>query len=210
MLRMFRLLSISAAVAVLTMMFLASCSSEYDKHYDKAKLLKDEERYEEAIAEYELAAKADPSRAKPWYRIAQVYKNLGKHKDAAASLEKGIAAEPDHTDSYAELVKAYRRDNQLDKAEETAKKALNVPAVKRDAEVTAEIEAEIAEIENARKNPPAVTTGTVSVEPTTGTVAPVAPTAPAAAETTSTGAGVPPAQPNTASAGKVEDIKESK
>jgi tetratricopeptide (TPR) repeat protein len=205
-------LSIGCALAGLALLLAASCSSEYDKYYEQGKQYKDEDRHEAAIAAFEKAAQANPKKAKPWYRIAQIHKGLGQHPQAIAALEKAIQAEPDYVDSYPKLVEVYRLNNQLDKAEETAKKALELKAVKRSADTVSEIEAQMAEIENARKNPPppAPTSGTAAPPATTG-APPVESTAPiqgVGQRPTPPGAIVPPIQSSTDTAGKVEDVKD--
>jgi tetratricopeptide (TPR) repeat protein len=142
--RVFAVLAIVAVVGV-------ACQSEYERHYDLAKQLRDEERLEEAIAEFKLAAEADPTKAKPWSRIASILKNQGNNEEAAEYYLKTIEIEPDYVDGYPEVVKALQRAGKLDEAEDFAKKAMENKLVKRDLVAFRTIQEQLAEIKAKRE-----------------------------------------------------------
>lgn len=172
-----RIRFVSGCFALLAMLLLVTtvgCKSEAEVHYKRAKQLKEEERTDEAIKEYKLAAAADPTYAKPLYRLGQLYEHQEKYLLAAEYYRKAIDADPDYVRSYAELVKAWLRAEEFDKATAAAKDALGRKVVRRDMEATKEIKDLQVEIDNQRK----AAAKRPAAAPTPVAPAPVVPTTP--------------------------------
>jgi len=140
-----------ALFAALALMATTGCRSEYKRHCDLGRQLRNEERYEEAIQEYELAAKASPLEVRPYENIAKIYKHQGKYDTAAKYYRKILEVAPDYIDAYAQLVKMMRLAGQIDEASKTASAALQKTEVKRDMKASRQIQEQMIEIENARK-----------------------------------------------------------
>jgi len=128
-----------------------ACRSEYKKHCDLGGQLRNEERYEEAIREYELAAQAAPTEVRPHENIAKIYKHQGKYGLAAKYYRKALQANPAFIDGYAQLVKMLRLAGQIDEASKVGSEALQKTEVKRDMKASRQIQEQMVEIENMRK-----------------------------------------------------------
>jgi len=160
----------------------AACRSEYKKHCDLGKQLRNEERYEEAIKEYELAAKVAPKEARPYESIAKIYKHQIKYDVAAKYYQKALEVDPTYIDAYAQWVKMLRLAGQLDQASQIAADALAKNEIKRDMKATREIQEQVAEIEKTRNataapppSPPPVATPRASATLTTAPIVAIPP-----------------------------------
>lgn len=129
----------------------AGCQSEYEKQYDQAKQLSEEGRYLEAIAAYEKAAEIDPERARPLFRAAKLFKHMAEHTSSVVYLERALEREPDYLDIYPELVKELGRAGQFDRAQQEARKALDMDIVQRDLAIREEIQQQLEEVLRARE-----------------------------------------------------------
>jgi tetratricopeptide (TPR) repeat protein len=63
-------------------------------HNSRANALKELERYEEALEDYDRAVTLDPRFADAWSNRGLVLKELGRHQDALTSFDKAIALQP--------------------------------------------------------------------------------------------------------------------
>jgi tetratricopeptide (TPR) repeat protein len=162
-------LFLGLALAVAT----TACRSEYKRHCDLGKQLRNEERYEEAIKEYELAAKIAPNQARPYENIAKIYKHQGKYDVAANYYRQALEVDPTYIDAYAQWAKMLRLAGKIDEASKIARGALQKIEVKRDMKATREIQEQMVEIDKARKAklappPEPPTVGAPTVGPSVG------------------------------------------
>jgi tetratricopeptide (TPR) repeat protein len=78
--------------------------------------LNDQEKYEEAIAKYKEAIKADPNYATAYYELGYTLFSTGKEKDAIPYLENALKLDPKLAGAYDVLGSIYDDDRQFEKA----------------------------------------------------------------------------------------------
>lgn len=71
--------------------------------YDQADRLKDEGKFEEAVAKYNAALEIDPNYALAHSALAVVEQKLGRHESAVAHAQKVCELAPDDPFSYTAL-----------------------------------------------------------------------------------------------------------
>ncbi|MBM3333947.1 tetratricopeptide repeat protein [Candidatus Sumerlaeota bacterium] len=136
-----------AVFSLFSLCALVACQSEYKKHRFLGKQFEAEERYDEAIKEYEMAAAADPTRASPLYHIAKIRAKQKKFDEAIKHFRKAIEADPDYPDTYPDLAEALQQTQRTDEAIRVATEALNRPAVKSDVRTAQELEKMLRELQ---------------------------------------------------------------
>ena len=75
-------------------------ADEADAHYQLAKTLRDEGRYEEALAEIDAAVAARPTYAQGQITRGTILRRLGRYEDALKAFERGIQLEPKDGRAY--------------------------------------------------------------------------------------------------------------
>ena len=88
--------------------------------------LHDDEKYEEAIAKYNEAIKADPSYSTAYYELGYTLFSTGKEKEAIPYMEKALKLDPKLTGAYDILGSIYDDDKQFDKATDYYKQGIKV------------------------------------------------------------------------------------
>jgi tetratricopeptide (TPR) repeat protein len=79
------------------------------KLYDEADKLKDEGKFEEAVAKLGQALNADPNYALAHAALAVIQQKLGRHEDAIAHARKVCEIEPNDPFSFTALSVTYQR-----------------------------------------------------------------------------------------------------
>lgn len=99
-----RLLSaIAAAMLVASLALLgAACSgtSEATEHNNRGVELLNDGKWEEAIAELDMAIELDPSSAKAYNNRGYAYRELKQYEQALADFDKALELEPDYAGAY--------------------------------------------------------------------------------------------------------------
>jgi tetratricopeptide (TPR) repeat protein len=75
--------------------------------------------YEEAKEAYQKAVDLDPTRAKRFISLAQVYRSLGQHQNAIIALNKALELEKDNLEFSLLLAEIYTELNNLEEAVST-------------------------------------------------------------------------------------------
>lgn len=79
----------------------------WDKHYRQGANLGNENKFEEAVKEFELAATIDPTKAESQFGLGWSYSKLGEHEKAIPYLEKAIELNPEDLNSWHQLISEY-------------------------------------------------------------------------------------------------------
>lgn len=162
-----------ALIAAIMSLASVGCKSQYEQHYDAAKALKEKGQWDKAIREYLLAAQADSSKARPYYRAAQLCKKMNRHTSATQLLFTAIDIDPYYESLYPDLVKALIRAGQPDRAKAEGLKALELEVVKSDVTLVEEIRDLIDQIDHIQRETPQPQIGaTASAPPTDAGVTP--------------------------------------
>ncbi|MDP6442202.1 MAG: tetratricopeptide repeat protein [Pirellulaceae bacterium] len=77
--------------------------------YSEGEKLKDEGKYEEAIAKFLESAAADESYAIAHFGLAVLFGRVGKHQDAVKHARIAVKLDPDDVTSYTALSVVYQR-----------------------------------------------------------------------------------------------------
>jgi tetratricopeptide (TPR) repeat protein len=80
----------------------------------------------ESVSSYERAASADKKLAKPYYKIARVYKRSKNTDMVLENLNKAIATDPEFAPAYKELGETYYANKEAAKAVEAAEKYASI------------------------------------------------------------------------------------
>ena len=88
-----------------------------DEVYKEGVKLKDEKKYEEAVAKLQEAAAMDEKNTLPLHAMAQCHTELAQHEAAIALAQKIVQIEPDDQFSYIALSRALQRNGQIPEAE---------------------------------------------------------------------------------------------
>src|SRR5271156_577611 len=73
---------------------------EFDAIYAEAVAYASARNFERALELFDRAITLDPSRAEPYYKRANVLKDMGRHEAAIASYDQAIARRPDYAHAY--------------------------------------------------------------------------------------------------------------
>lgn len=82
-----------------------------------------EDRYDEAIAEYELALKASPDWEDALHALAMAYMGAGKFDEAIATGKRILELNPEDAFAHTSLSMFYQRKGMIDEAEAESAKA---------------------------------------------------------------------------------------
>lgn len=85
-----------------------------------------QEKYKQAIGSYDKAVKIDPNNAEYVYSRCVSKSWAGDNAGARTDCQKATKLKPDYVDAWQTLARAYEDLGQLDKAEETYKKVLEL------------------------------------------------------------------------------------
>jgi tetratricopeptide (TPR) repeat protein len=85
--------------------------------YKEGVKLKDEGKYEEAMAKLQQAYAMDEQNTLPLHAMVQCLTELARHEEAIATGQKIITIEPDDQFSYIALSRAYQRSGMIPEAE---------------------------------------------------------------------------------------------
>lgn len=99
--------------------------SAAQQHFTKAESLFGQAKFAEALAEYALAAEADPNMADAYMGLGDVYYRLGQYYVAIAMFEESLAIKP-MPSTYRFLGDAYRHIGTRQKAVESYQRALEL------------------------------------------------------------------------------------
>jgi len=143
-----------ACIASLTIIATTACRSEYKRYCDRGKELVTEERYDEAIAQYQLAVKAAPQEPGAYYRIGKILKRQLKLDEAIKYYRKALEVNPDYVDVYPALARVLVLKSQFDEATKLVNDALEMTSVKQDMKVERDLRQALVEIDKARKGKP--------------------------------------------------------
>ena len=130
-------------VVVLVFALRAGGLSEAEKHYNRGLDLRDDERWEEAIAEYSKAINLDPNYAKAYNNRGSAYSYLGDLRHAIVDYDKAIALDPEKPQPYANRGLAYSALGDPDQAIADLQRALSLAS---DPGLKAQIEDDIARL----------------------------------------------------------------
>jgi tetratricopeptide (TPR) repeat protein len=85
--------------------------------YREGVKLKDEKKFDEAIARLTEAIGADARLAVAYHALTQCYTQSGRHQEAIATAQKVVQLEPDDYFSYVALSRAYQPAGMIPEAE---------------------------------------------------------------------------------------------
>lgn len=91
-------------------------ASSVPAHLGLAAALAVQNRFDEAVAEYERAAKLAPTDPKPTHSLARLYASQGKFDQALAALQRSNVIAPDFLPAHIDRGDLYLGKNELDKA----------------------------------------------------------------------------------------------
>jgi len=107
-------------------------ASSVPAHLGLAATLAVQNRFDDAVAEYEQAAKLAPTDPKPTHSLARFYASQGKFDQALAALQRSNTIAPDFLPAYIDRGDLYLAKNDLDGAAaaySAGAKASNKPAI---------------------------------------------------------------------------------
>lgn len=85
--------------------------------FKEGRKLKDEAKYDEAIAVLQQAADLEEKTSMAWQATVQCHTELGRHAEAIEVAKKCVAREPDDQFAYISLSRAYQRGGFIPEAE---------------------------------------------------------------------------------------------
>ncbi|QDU62755.1 Tetratricopeptide repeat protein [Planctomycetes bacterium Pan216] len=88
-----------------------------DELYKEGVALKDEKKYEEAVAKLQEAYALNEKDTLPLHAQVQALTELGRHEESIAMAKKIVDLEPDDQFSYIALSRAYVRAEMIPEAE---------------------------------------------------------------------------------------------
>jgi len=117
---------ILSIITLILLSFLLNGCKNYEakKHYNLAKKLKEEGKFEEAIKEYKASIKSNPNNPKTYYRVGQLYLKMDKYDEAIEYFGLSLKIDPSRGDCYKNLANAYIAKGEKDKAIATCERAL--------------------------------------------------------------------------------------
>ena len=80
-----------------------SCPEDAELLYSYAYSLERMRKYKEAIRQYERVTELDPSNAKVFFNMGDIYRNQEKKEEAIAAYEKGLSLVPDNARAQKRL-----------------------------------------------------------------------------------------------------------
>jgi tetratricopeptide (TPR) repeat protein len=83
-----------------------------------------QEKYTEAIQEYNLAIREAPMVSALYFGLGTIYHQMGRHEDAVRELSRAVSLSPHYTEAYINLGNALVELGRLDSAEEAFKVAI--------------------------------------------------------------------------------------
>jgi tetratricopeptide (TPR) repeat protein len=101
-------------------------SAEIKAHFDSGVQLMDQQKYPEAIEEFNKALERDPKQPGILSRIADAYSKTNKNDEALAALEKAIVITPKDGALYTNKGAILSRMGKMAESQEAFKKALEV------------------------------------------------------------------------------------
>ena len=118
------LLTMKASILVvmlpaLLVLVLSACGglTEAQQHSIAGVKLVEQEKWNEAIAEYDEAIRLDPKLAQAYYNRGNAYANLGQHQRAIQDYDEAIRLDPKLAPAYGNRAVAYtalRRDQEAE------------------------------------------------------------------------------------------------
>lgn len=94
--------------------------------FDRARLLEQMGRYDEALIVYQETTKIDTNFTTPYFAMGVIHQNAGREKEAAECYEKYLPAHPFQMEVYANLSYSYFKQQLYDKSIATNQRALAV------------------------------------------------------------------------------------
>ncbi len=85
--------------------------------YREGVKLKDEKKYEEALAKLDASLAVDPNLVVAFHARVQCLTELGRHPEAIEMAQKIVVAEPDDYFAYIALTRAFQRAGMIPQAE---------------------------------------------------------------------------------------------
>jgi tetratricopeptide (TPR) repeat protein len=101
-------------------------SAEIKAHFDLGVQLVDQEKYTEAIEEFNKALERDPKQPGILSRVAEAYSKINKNDEALAALDKAIVIAPKDGSLYTNKGAILSRMGKTAESQEAFKKALEV------------------------------------------------------------------------------------
>jgi tetratricopeptide (TPR) repeat protein len=92
-----------AGLLLLATIFLASCSDpmeESQRHVREGEVLLYQSKIDEAMEQYQEAARLNPENPQALYGVAIVLMNKGRFEEAIEQLDKAIAVKANYADAY--------------------------------------------------------------------------------------------------------------
>lgn len=85
-----------------------------------------DERYDEALAEFQKAIDSEPDHARVYFGRGHVYQRTKRYTNAITAFQQAIQLKPNYKEAYHELGTAYFKSGDNSKAEAAAQKALRI------------------------------------------------------------------------------------
>ncbi len=119
--------------AIALALCLAACREQAQTHLARGNVLQNQAKTEnnpakldEAVAEYEEAAKEDPNLSAPWLRLGNLFSDEGKKAEALAAYRQATARNPGQLDAWIGMARAQSEQGHDADARASLGRALDV------------------------------------------------------------------------------------
>ncbi len=92
-------------------------------HHNLALTYSRQEKYPQAINEYQLAIAEAPRVPALYFGLGTTYLNMGRYRDAIQQLKTAVSIDPDYYDAYINLGVSYEKSGDLERAEMAYRRA---------------------------------------------------------------------------------------
>jgi tetratricopeptide (TPR) repeat protein len=100
-----------------------AASAEVQAHFDQGKILTNQEKYPEAVDEFNKALEKDAKQPGILEALAFAYSKMGKNDEALAAFDKAIALDPNNADLLTNMGVALNKAGKVPESQEAFKKA---------------------------------------------------------------------------------------
>jgi cytochrome c-type biogenesis protein CcmH/NrfG len=114
------------SVAMAACLCLAACREQAQTHLARGNVLQNQGKTDEAVAEYEAAAKEDPNLSAPWLRLGNLFSDQGKKEQALAAYRQATARNPGQLDAWIGMARAQSEQGHDSDARASLTRALDV------------------------------------------------------------------------------------
>ncbi len=100
-----------------------AASAEVQSHFDQGKLLSNQEKYAEAVDEFNKALEKDAKQPGILEALADAYSKMGKNDEALAAYDKAVSLDPNNVELLTNMGVALNKAGKVTESQEAFKKA---------------------------------------------------------------------------------------